>query len=138
MKLSDGTTLRGLLSHLQSNARKQAVLYGTYMLHPDNKGGEKPETGVNNIEDLWESIRRDIPKVLGEDVQLVRWSELALEHTFTASGSRGHTPASGAWVANDPYRVTLGVLKKKADLARLKDPTIDLMRAWTSKPVESR
>jgi len=125
------------LSHLQSNAIKRATLYGAYVLHPDNKDGEKPEAGANNIEDLWESIRRDIPKVLGEDVQVVRWNELALEHTFTVPGSRGHTSASGAWAANDPYRVTLRALKKKADKARLKDPTIDLMRAWTSKPVES-
>ena len=132
MQLHDGTTLRGFLAHMVAKAKEQAVLYGTAAIHPDNVEGVVVKSqAAARIEEMWEALRRDIPKVLGFDVQLVPYHALATQGSFESPKSSGH---STAWCSNDPYRIRLGTLKVKADKARLKDPSISLLKSWTSKP----
>jgi len=108
-------TLRGFLSHLQAMARKQSMLVGAHVLHPDNAGRTAPPVN-DSIEKLWENLRRDLKKVLDVDVR--PWNDLAISPNF--DGTVGSE--------RDPYRIRMGVLKQKADKARLKDPTITLLR----------
>lgn len=137
--LTASTTLRGFLAHIQSNARQQARLYGAFAMHPDNPDGATPNTeGAKRISEMWEVLRRDIPKVLGDDVQIVTWNELATAPSFAARGSTGWTETSQAWPANDPYRITFGVLKKRADKARRKDPSIQLLGSWNDQSQADR
>jgi len=110
-------TLRGFLSHLQALARKQSMLVGAYVLHPDNTGRTAPSP-TGNVEKLWENLRRDLKKVL--DVDLRPWNDLAISPNFDGT--------AGMQSERDPYRIRMGVLKQKADKARLKDPTITLLR----------
>ena len=109
-------TLRGFLSHLQAMARKQSMLIGAYVLHPDNTERKTPRSSNSNIEKLWEILRRDLKKVLGVDLR--PWTGLATSPDFDGNVEGGR----------DPYRIRMGVLKQKADKARVKDPTITLLR----------
>jgi hypothetical protein len=109
-------TLRGFLSHLQAMARKQSMLVGAHVLHPDNIERKAPPHN-DSIEKLWEILRQDLKKVLGVDLR--PWTSLAISSDFTET-----VEAAG----RDPYRIRMGVLKQKADKARVKDPTITLLR----------
>lgn len=111
-------TLRGYLSRIQSLARRRAVLVGEYVLHPDNP--ERNPPAVNEeLEVLWGRLRQDLKKVLGVD--LCPWANLISNSDFdmNVGWERG---------APDPYRIRMGVLKAKADKARLKDPSITLLK----------
>lgn len=111
-------TLRGFLSRIQANARRRAVLVGEYVLHSDNPEHKAPKTN-DELERLWDNLRRDLKKVLGVD--LCPWGRLISDPDFdmNAGWTRG---------APDPYRIRMGVLKAKADRARLKDPSITLLK----------
>lgn len=111
-------TLRGFLSHIQANARRRAVLVGEYVLHPNNPEHKAPNTN-DELERLWDDLRRDLKKVL--DVDLCPWARLISDSDFdmNVGWERG---------APDPYRIRMGVLKAKADRARLKDPSITLLK----------
>lgn len=130
MGLSYRTTLRGYLNDLHSMAREQARLYCELVTHPDSAGAVQASEVFSAVVASWETLRRDIPKVLGGDVQILLWNELAASHTFAAPGSTGWVSSSNERPANDPYRVTLRALQKKADKARLKDRSITLLKSF--------
>jgi hypothetical protein len=109
-------TLRGFLSRLQALVRQRTMLAGEYVLHPDNPGRALPPSIGNTNEKLWENLRRDLKKVLGVDLR--PWTGLATSPDFDGNVEGGR----------DPYRIRMGVLKQKADKARVKDPTITLLR----------
>jgi len=120
-------TLRGFLSHIQSLVRKRATLVGEYVLHPENTAGKPPATANKAIQELWEVLQRDLKKVL--DVDLCDFGRLVSDPSFDmgAGWERG---------LPDPYRITMGTLKVKADKARMKDPTITLLDSVVWDPTE--
>ena len=113
---------------MHSNARELAALYGAAAMHPDNtpeKAAERAEKSSSQaIGEEWEILRRDLWKVL--EVALCPWSELPTSSSFFAGGV---DPGAGAG-AGDMTRITFGVLKKKCDKARRKDPTITILKSW--------
>lgn len=124
MILSNNTTLRGYLAHIQSLARQAATLRGAAAIHPDDTPELAAARAPNPVMlEMWESLRRDLAKVL--DVHLVPYSELALVRFPT--GDRDDGWQGGG---KDELRVTFRVLKKRADKARLRDPSITLLGSW--------
>lgn len=125
--LNNDTTLRGFLAHLQSIARKRVALVGEAADHPDATEETRGKLVTPDaIKDAWGIIRRDIGKILG--VELVEYHELPRSETFTTQ------PIGG----RDELRITMRVLKKRADKARMKDPSITLMKSWDLAAKESR
>jgi hypothetical protein len=119
MEIHYDLTLRGFLSHIQANVKRRAFLIGEYVAHPDNPERKAPEIS-DEVEVMWESLRRDLKKVIGVD--LCPFARLLSDSTFdlNVGWDRG---------APDPYRIRMGVLQGKADRARLKDPTITLLNS---------
>ena len=119
MEITYDLTLRGFLSHIQANVRKRAFLVGEYVVHPDNPERKAPKIS-DEVEVMWESLRRDLKKVIGVD--LCPFGKLLSDSTFdlNVGWDRG---------APDLYRIRMGVLQMKADKARLMDPTITLLNS---------
>lgn len=117
MELTNDTLLRGFVAHMQSIARRRAALFVAATEHPDAKG--PPETRIDAIQEQWEIVRRDVMKVL--EVQLKPWHELCLP-----GPPESHVPFAG----RDDLRITFRVLKARCDKARLKDPSITLLKSW--------
>ncbi len=119
MTLKYNLTLRGFLSHIQAMARKRACLVGEYVLSPFNPERKSPDIS-DDFEVIWNSLHSDLKKVLGVD--LCPYSKLISDCTFdlNAGWERG---------CKDPYRIRMGVLKARVDKARLKDPSITLLKS---------
>lgn len=111
-------TLRGFLSHIQALVRRHALLVGEYVLHPDNSENKAPYHNPE-METKWEALRRDLKKVIGVD--LCPFARLLSDPDFDINVGWEHG-------APDPYRIRMGYLKKRADRARRRDPTITLLR----------
>lgn len=120
MKLYNTTLLRAFLAHLQSQARQAAALRYEFAAHPDARQADMPAVPSALVE-TWESLSRDLVKVLGPEAQLKKYGELAAAGSF-------HRVQQIA--GRDPFRITLVELKRRADKARLKDPTITLLKSW--------
>lgn len=121
-------TLRGYLSHMQSLIRKRAVLVGEYVLHPDNPDGKPPAHVMSTnkaMEEEWVKLQRDLKKVLGVD--LCPFGRLVNDPSFDMNAGWEHG-------APDPYRITMGALQKKANKARVKDPSITLLKSMVFEP----
>ena len=120
------TTLRGFLTHLQANVRKMARLHGERVL----AGGVSPEpssaSSLKSMDELYEQVRADLHKIL--DLNLVPFQSLA--HSKHPWGE------SDEFAGKDPTRIRIGVLKKLADKARRKDPTIKFLRSWKDEEYE--
>lgn len=126
MNISNDTTLRGFLAHIQAGARTRAMLIGAATDHPDNNPERQAERskGIDPLVAQWNIIRQDIKKVL--DVDLKEFHELALPGSFEKEGQEvGFQHGS-----RDPFRITMETFKRKCDKARIKDPTILLMKNW--------
>jgi len=132
MILTNKTTLRGLLAHLQSIARHRALLLGVASVHPHNtpKLQEARTKKAREIHRNWEFFRLDIQKVLG--ARLRPYSALPLPGSFTDEKVGFHNGT------RDIFRITLAQLKKQCDKARLKDPSIRLMHNWNLKSHETQ
>ena len=119
MEVHYDLTLRGFLSHIQALVGRRAFLVGEHILHSDNPERKAPEI-KDEVEVMWDSLRRDLKKVIGVD--LCPFAKLLSDSTFdlNVGWDRG---------APDPYRIRMGVLQMKADKARLKDPTITLLNS---------
>lgn len=127
MELTNDTILRGYLSHIRSLAVQMAGLYFEYMNHPDADGPPPMSENAKEIQDTWSKLSDGLEKVIG--VKLVPWNQLGKSSTLIAR----YDPPVGALNQGDPLRIRMSVLKRKADKARIKDPTITLMKSW-SKP----
>lgn len=108
------TSLREFLNLLQLGQKKRALLVGEYVMHPDNVERKAPEINLE-LEKRWEIMRRDLKKVLG--VELCPWGRLVSDASFDLNVGLARGAA-------DPYLISMGELKKKADRARLGDPSI--------------
>ena len=127
MTLTNDTLLRGYLAHMKSEVRSLFVLYGERTA----RSAEDPDgyanwlithqESVKQLQEQWDILRRDVGKVL--EVRLVPFSQLADAQFVTGDTDPG---ASG----RDPLRITFAALKRKADKARRKDPTITLLKSW--------
>ena len=117
--------MRAYLSHLRSLATKTAALTFEYTNHSDNTAQKAPSRD-SKIKEMWEQLSIDLQKVIG--VEITPWSELARSSKLI----RSYRPALGDSNQTDPLRITMSALKKKADKARLKDPTITLLKSWGS------
>ena len=129
MEINNDTILRGFLSHVQAGARTRATLMGAATDHPDNNLERQAERsrGLEPLVEQWNIIRRDIKKVL--DVDLREFHELALPGSFEKAGYEvGFLHGS-----RDLFRITMGQFKLKCDKARIKDPSIQLMKSWDLK-----
>ena len=120
MTLDNDTTLRGYLTHLHANVRKLTRLYGERTL----AGGAatRSET-VDAMALQWEKLRIDLQKIM--DLDLVPFPQLA--HSRYPWGAHDVGQQSGT---KDITRVRFSVLKKMADKARRRDPTITLLKSW--------
>ena len=115
MILTNQTVLRDYLAHVQSLIRRMTMLRGELAV----RGAQQPVFDPH-MKELWETLRRDLAKVL--DVHLVPFDSIAESKHPTGDRDLGQ-------FGRDPTRIQLGVLKRKADMARLKDPTITLLKS---------
>jgi len=120
MDLTNDTTLRGYLTHVHAEVKKLTKLYGEWMIRG---GGKRDTTELDKMRALWTELRTDTYKVLS--IELLEFDAL-FHSTAVVSEGDAVEHASGA----DPLRIRLGVLKRKADKARLKDPSITLLKSW--------
>lgn len=115
------TVYRGFLAHIRSLSLSLAACYFERLKHPD--GGVVPLTeSAKELQEMWDIIRTDTVKVL--HVELPPWNELPLSSELI----RSYVPPLGSSNQGDPLRVRMGVLKKMADKAREKDPSIRLLK----------
>lgn len=123
-RLHNNTLLGGILCHLQSQVRERGRLIMEAADHPDLTPEQAAELlnrpAAKAIRDEWEVLRRDLWKVL--NLQLKPFNELVAAGGPVAGN---HGPCG-----RDPLRTTMRQLKHLADKARLKDPTITLMKSW--------
>jgi hypothetical protein len=116
MILTNKTVLRDYLAHLQSLIRRMTMLRGEIAV----RGAPQPAFDPR-MKEMWETLRRDLAKVL--DVHLVPFENVANTRHPTGDRDPGQ-------FGRDPTRIQLDALKRKADKARLKDPTISLLKSW--------
>ena len=123
MTLTNDTILRDFLAHVASQVRKHAQLLGSAEMHPDNTPELSVARSVNfpEIYRQWEILRRDLDKVL----------ELKLNPLSLVQVGAGPYESDPANSSKDTTRITFGELKKRADKARRKDPTITLLKSWS-------
>jgi len=119
--LDNESLFRSYLAHIQRMVRQRAGLLHELVEHPDFHGEIIPNS--DPLRKSWEMLARDTEKVLG--VQLVPFNELVKSGTFTRH------PSTYQEGAKDELRITMRVLKARADKARRKDPSITLMKSWS-------
>jgi hypothetical protein len=127
MDVNNNTIFRGWLAHQVSLARRRAKLIGCVVSHPDNKGkAYTPSKESTEINQEWEQLRTDIKKVL--DFQLPPYHALADPEADPLRWEAQHIM--------DPLRLNMRQLKARSDKARLKDPSITLLKSWDLKAKE--
>lgn len=123
MILTNDTILRGFLAHMASLIKKHSQLVGSAEMHPNNTPELSALRGASYPEFYrqWEILRRDLDKVL----------ELKLNPLSLVQVGAGPYASDPANSSKDTTRITFGELKKRADKARRKDPTITLLKSWS-------
>lgn len=118
--LHEDSTLRGFLSHIRSLAVQTAGLHFAMLHHPDVTSEHLEKLAVSNpvIKEKWDSIRADLMKLI--EVDIVPYNQLCESADIVAWQGRPHV---------DPLMISMKHLKQKADKARLKDPTITMLRS---------
>lgn len=127
MILHNDTLFRGYLAHVHANIKEMMRLYGERAMRLALAGDEeKIRAKVPNPEGLlmirkdWEKMREDTRKVLGVELQ-------SFEGLLEANTVYMVLDISSN---KDPTRIRMRVLKKRADKARERDPSITLMKSW--------
>lgn len=122
MPLNPDTIFRGYLAAIRAHVRRLSQLQFEKQAHPDFEGDEPKSEAMVRMAKKWEEMRRDVAKVI--HVNLIPFNRLASSDDILQS----YTPPLGASNQGDPLRITMRVLKKAADKARRKDPSITLMQ----------
>ena len=119
MILTNETKMVDYIHHVQSKIRQLADLEFERRNHPDSKNTPPPPAEVE-LREHWEKLRSGLMSVLGISIR-----------PFGEATKPGSVIAACNPPEPDFHGLTMGALKKLADKARRKDPTITLMKSWS-------
>lgn len=111
-KLTEATLLRSYMAHLQSLAREMSAFYFEVMYHADTTlrdiNSLMKKAQESKVKRCYEELAADLRELFPCEVHPVSFAELAKR------GSFDRAPIGG----RDPYRISLKVLKQRADRYR--------------------
>jgi len=126
MELHNETKLGDFLAHIHASIRRLAFLRLEQQAHPAYIPDGSPAIATAIVE-CWNILCEDLPKVLGPEAEIKSIGELS-----TPSGAFYTAQCMSS--AKNPFHITLGQLKVKADKYRQrKYPELRLLKSWDLK-----